>query len=405
MEKRSSRFALVVGLGLILLSLIGGDIGCRTRETKQFRPGTKAELLRLMDAKYRGIKRLNCNLRLVITHDGNVNSSEVWASPPFSIKNSNDGVYLDTSTTSYSKSTRFAGLHRDIDEIMVRLITSSNGEKRKKRPIDLLAMAQTSASKKYLIYRGIKRAGSSYVLVLKGKPKEELGVKEIWLDSGTLLPVRIVSEGEDQSDEILTVSDYLIDPKIPRSRFKIGFPPKSQKLAEYFAKLNGVANDAIEDNRLDDFPFDLYFPSKIPKGYQLLQLQVMRTEVSGTIENYSYELPLLSYEFQNKEMGKKIDLGIRLSSNEKAFKANLVSNSGEGVNLSSSMKDIIASLDHWGTLKETNLSQGRLYYWLSNGKVASGIIKMGKNWLEISPVYGEEVEEEFFLTVVDSLEK
>jgi len=127
--------------------------------------------------------------------------------------------------------------------------------------------------------------------------------------------------------------------------------------------------------------------------------------VSGTIENYSYELPLLSYEFQNKETGKKIDLGIRLSSNEKAFKANLVGNSGEGVKLSSSMPDIIASLDHWGTLKEANLSSGRFYYWLSNGKVFGPIIKMGKNWLEISPVYGEEVEEEFFLTVVDSLEK
>lgn len=387
------RAASVLAVVLILLS----GSGCSGMVS---RPKSKAELLQLMKSKYKKITRLSYRERHEITHDDITINSQIWESPPFSITIASDQIFLNSDKVSYSLYYERTFGRKTLSEIVVGSVKDTNEDR--EHPVELLSSTLSAVSQKHLVYQGVKRKGLYFYYTLKGKPTEELGVKEIWIDPKNLLPVKIVSEGEDLEDEIQNFSNYQINPSIDQSRFRIGLPKKTAKFVRHFTDLNRLPNLAIEDKSANDFEFDLYYPSKPPNGYRLTEVEIMRTKVSGTVGNFTYELPSISFEFQNTKGDSEIVIDIAPTNDEKVLKADLIGTAGEGVDLNSPLSDIIAAIGQWETLKETTLRPGKVHYWLSEGKFSRAVIKTDKNWLYISPIY-DQPEEQFFLDFADTL--
>lgn len=400
-------------LGLILIFVFVS--GCTASKTFLSKPKSKAELLQRMKAKYKKIKRLSYHSKHVVTHDDAIYDSRVWEDPPFSLEtlkeSSQERAFLESSNICYSRQIYTTHGRKSINDMAVW--SSPLDSESEKHPISLLSFTLSAASQEYLTFEVVRGKGLSFLYSLKGKPEEEGGVKEILIDPATFLPVKIVSEGEDLEDEIENISDYQINPTIPKSRFKIGFPSKTRRLVSRFAQLNQLPALSMEDKTVDDFPFDLYFPSQIPQGYTLSQLQVGKVGTSGTVtakvagtkEDFVYEFASMSFYFKNRKTDKEITVGVELASDEKVLKAGLLDYAGEGVNLNNSISEVIASLGYQGERKEANLKSGKVFYWLSDGKVSNAIVKIDNTWLMTSPAYAGDFDEQSFLTLAGSLAK
>lgn len=406
MGKRSSRIVIITGLLLVLLS----SAGCAETTAFLSRLGGKTLLLYRTNAEYKSIRRLTYRKKHVFTHDDIVINSRVWEDPPFSIDVSKDRILFESDRMFLRRFTETTDGSRRMAEMTIVLKDKTAGNDGQP---SLLSTAQSAVSQKQLFYRGVRRNKNSSFHVFKGRPLKAGGVKEIRLDTTTLLPVMIVNEGEDGQDEIQSFSDYGVNRVIARSSFKVGFPPETRKLVDDFSRLNHLPGFTMEDGTTDDFSFDLLYPSQIPHGYRLSRVEVWRNQTSRPVGDRTYELPLISFEFQNKQQGKKTAAGIvfdmQITDDERAFKA--VSFALDGDDLNRPMLDVIASITYQGQLKEADLDSGKVFYWLSNGKVSDAVAQTEGNWLRISPAsvrrnyFEDGLEEQLFLELAGSLVK
>lgn len=397
------KFPLAV-VSIFLLVLLLFATGCQPKVKKpEFDPKNKEELKNEVESKYKKIKTLQYNSDYIATHAGDLSTGPVFEAPPDYLIETSEYVLLiseDIQISRYNTN----GLRRStLIEVSFSMLDAQNNNKQ--ASMSVLSVTRDFLSYPDTAYEGVKEKGSAYYYVLKRKPDETGDIKEIWLESENLLPSKIIREGEDKADEIENLSGYVVNKTIDSNKYRVGLPEKTLALGKRFAKLNKLSKLPAESADIADFTFDLYYPSKVPNGYRLHEIIILNEKISGTIGNYSYELPATTFVFYSTKNDTTITLETNTTSDETAMKAHLLSFASGDLDLNSSIKQIIESLGHLGSLKEEKVGPLKVYYWLEKNYVSSALIQDKDTWIYVSPAFDDEVSEQFFLDFAKSLKQ